>query len=100
MTDIDDRAVGIAWYREDDYLLLRTMFQDGDVLPARFADWLAKARTLEQRILNNGQAVEHVYIDPVSFPLWCESHGLAMNAMARTRFADDAVAQRHSVPPS
>lgn len=100
MTEHDEVAVGIAWYRETDYPILQSMFEDGQVLPANYQEWLVKAQAAEDQVRRAGQIVERVFIEPVSFPRWCESHGLSMDAKARTRFACEEARMRHGGTPS
>jgi hypothetical protein len=94
------KAVGIAWYRKEEYLVLRALFEDGQLLPETYDGWLAKATALEKKVRAGGQPVERVFIEPSTFPAWCASRGLALNTAARTRFAADAALDRHGRVPS
>ena len=39
------RAVGVVWYRQADWLRLRTLLPDASKLPDTYAEWLAARRT-------------------------------------------------------
>jgi len=40
------QAVGISWYRAEDYDRLKRIFSDGAKLPATFEEWHVKAQDL------------------------------------------------------
>ncbi len=85
----------MVWYREEHWATLKQMFDDGDLLPASFADWLARAEKMKADAESAGDAVIKVYIDPQTFPQWCASKGLPMNSEARSQLAIE-VAQAQS----
>ncbi len=88
-------AVGIAWYRREDYQRLKEMFTDGSKLPDTFDEWFRLARRTYRTLTASGLRVERAYIDPEVFPAWCKANGLKMNAKARTYYGN-AVARRAS----
>lgn len=89
------RAVGIAWFRPEDWGKLTKLFIDADVLPASYDEWLVKAEQLVHQLRAQGHIAEKVYIEPDEFTRWCASNGLDINANARTRFAGEAVARKY-----
>lgn len=80
-------AIGIAWYRQEDYDRLKAMFPDGDVLPDTFDSWRQKAQQLVLDLVGERILVKKAYIDPEMSPEWCRARGLAMDAQARTLYA-------------
>jgi hypothetical protein len=48
---------------------------------------------LYDKLTAAGHVVVKAYIDPDTFPKWCQAHGLEMNAKARTRFGNDCAAE-------
>lgn len=89
------RAVGIPWYRREDYARIRRTMRDGAKLPARYADWLRAAEATQKQIEGQGIVAERVYLDPRGFAEWCRARGLDIDADARMRFASAAVAERY-----
>src|SRR5690348_1955772 len=83
-------ALGIAWYRAEDYDRLKAMFVDGDELPDTYEEWLKKAREVVGVMTLDRQPVEKIWIDPIAFPKWCSEHGQKLDASARTRYAAEA----------
>lgn len=58
------RAVGIPWYRQEDWSALMSIFEDRHVLHDRFRDWRKAAEGLEKKLRQQGHIVERAYIDP------------------------------------
>lgn len=83
----------MVWYKEEDYDTLRSMFADGDQLPPTFEDWQQKAEEKAQGEAEGDQVVK-VYIDPETFPQWCELKKLPMDANSRSQLAIEIVQAR------
>lgn len=84
--------IGITWYHAQDYDRLKAMFPDGAKLPDTFESWLENARKVCDTLTDEGFALVKAYIDPETFPEWCRSRGMKMNAEARSKFANDYAA--------
>lgn len=82
-------ALGIAWYREEDYQTLLGIFTDAELLPATYREWLRRAEKLELKEKLAGRAVVRAYIDPHTFPDWCRERGLNVDAKGRMAFANE-----------
>ena len=89
------RAVGLVWYRREDYAKVRKIFADGHKLPATFDQWLKRAKRKMEKIQREGHVVVKVYIDPDTFPDWCREQGIRVDANARTIFAGIAAKAKH-----
>jgi hypothetical protein len=85
----------MVWYKEEDWQTLKEMFVDGDMLPKTYEDWLERAEEMRVKVQAQGDAVIKVYIDPQTFPKWCDEKGMEMNAEARSQLAIE-VAQAQS----
>jgi hypothetical protein len=85
----------MVWYREEHWETLVNLFTDADKLPKSYNDWHGRAVEMQERMQAEGHAVIKVYIDPETFPGWCESKGLSMDANARSQLAIE-VAQAQS----
>ncbi|HWA42876.1 MAG TPA: hypothetical protein VHA10_06670 [Hypericibacter adhaerens] len=89
------RAVGIPWYRGEDYLTLRSRMVDAASLPPVFDQWLSVAEELEQRLRHEGHVVERIFIDHDAFLEWCRKKNCGWDADARARYVEEIVARRH-----
>lgn len=95
MTQLPIRAVGIAWFRRENYAKARKLFKDGHKLSPTYDQWLKRAKRAEKELKAQGHIVEKAYIDPETFPAWCRARGLDINAEARIRFANEFVAGKY-----
>jgi hypothetical protein len=93
--DRQPEVQALVWYKEEHWSTLKEMFVDGDMLPASFSDWLKRAEQMKTDAEAAGDAVIKVYIDPDTFPQWCEAKGLPMNSEARSQLAIE-IAQARS----
>lgn len=85
----------MVWYREEHWETLKTLFTDADRLPRTYSDWLQRAEQMKDQVQAAGDIVIKVFIDPETFPAWCEKKGLPMDAEARSQLAIE-VAQSQS----
>jgi hypothetical protein len=90
------RAVGIPWYRREDWDALLALFVDAErLLPATYNKWLRRAEQAEKEFKRQGTIAERVYIDPIEFSLWCVDRGTDLDAAARMNFAAEAVDRKY-----
>lgn len=82
------RIGGLVWYRAEDYLTLKELFDDGHRLPDTFEDWLEQSSHTEAMLKSKGFKTVRAYIDPQEFPQWCRARGMEINAKARNEFAN------------
>ena len=82
------RAVGLSWWREEDYARVREIMVD-DVLPSTYAAWLQRAERQEREAQATGLTVIRIMAGPDDFLSWCRTAGLAPDAKARVAFAAD-----------
>jgi hypothetical protein len=88
-------ATGMAWYRLEDYSAILSIMTDSAKLPRTFHEWRMKAEKGEKDLRRDGHIVMRVFIDPKTFPDWCNSRGLNIDAQARIQFASLAVKETY-----
>ncbi len=89
------KVVGMAWYKPEHYDEVQRLSADGVMVIPTYQQWLDAAQELFNKIEREGHTVEKVYIEPDTFPSWCEERGLVMDSQARARFADEFVARKY-----
>ena len=89
------RAIGIPWYRREDYPRLLALFADAAALPRTWDEWHQRAEQLRGELEARGAIAERVMLDPDEFAGWCVLRGLRIDNDARKRFAAEAVAAKH-----
>ena len=88
------RAVGIPWYRREDYGRILDVMVDRHVLPDTFEEWRKKAGGLESHYRSQGVLTVRAVIDPGEFTAWCRARGLNVDAQGRMAFANEAAFAR------
>ncbi len=83
--------IGIPWCREEEYDAFRAIFEDAKDLPPDWKAFADAAQQAEEFHKQQGYIVKRVYIDPRTFPEWCQTQGYGVNAQARARFAERTV---------
>ena len=81
------QAIGIHWYKRENFNELVKLFDDGHKLHDTYPEWLASANSLRREIESKGIRVVCVDIDPESFSSWCKSEGRRLDADARSEYA-------------
>jgi len=84
------QIIGMVWYEREHYDAIRRVMADREKLPATFHEWLMKAETNEKNFRREGKIVVRAFINPETFPDWCRSRGLNIDAKARNLFAAEA----------
>lgn len=85
----------MVWYKEEHYLELLALFDDAELLPPTYQHWLARAEEKKTEVEAGGDQVIKVFIDPETFPEWCNSRNLPKDANSRSQLAIE-VAQARS----
>lgn len=85
----------MVWYKEEHYDTLLELFDDADQLPKSYQDWLLRAEEKKNEVEALGDQVLKVFIDPETFPEWCEKKQLPKDAASRSQLALE-VAQANS----
>lgn len=81
------QAVGMAWYKRENFARLMAVFEDRHKLHRTFDEWLRDAEIGRKAQEAKGVRVVCVDIDPDHFPRWCAAKGLGINAQARMNYA-------------
>lgn len=80
-------AVGMPWYRREDYPRIRAIMADADRLPVGFDEWEKKAEAFERDVKRGGKIVVRAIVDPDTFPAWCRERSLNVDTKGRSMFA-------------
>jgi hypothetical protein len=86
---IPSDAIGIPWYRRDDYAAILDIMEDRELLPRTFDAWQKGAEEAVRDLVPPGVPWYRAHIDPKNFRAWCMLRGLKFDARARGEFAAD-----------
>jgi hypothetical protein len=89
------RAMGLVWYRREDYPRILEIMMDAEKLPHTFDQWEKSITEYARKTEAKGKVViVRAVIDPDSFLEWCKGKGMLPNAQARIAFANEAAYQQ------
>ena len=86
-------AIGVAWYRPEQWETLRNVSVDKDKLEETHAEWLTEAERVVKRLRQQGFRVIKVDVEISDLMLWCESQKVPLDAEARTKYTAFKVQQ-------
>jgi len=82
----DETAVGVAWYRPEQWQRLREVSIDKDVLEETHAEWVQNAEKALQEMRRLGMDPVKVDVDVEELLQWCESQHIAVSGEARSTY--------------
>lgn len=85
----------MVWYKKEHYQELLEIFDDAELLPPTYQEWLPRAEEMKAQAEAQGDQVIKVFIDPATFPEWCEKRNQPKDANSRSQLAIE-VAQAQS----
>jgi hypothetical protein len=86
-------AIGVAWYRPEQWETLRNVSVDSDKLEETHAEWLTEAERVVKQLQQQGFRVIKVDVEISDLMLWCESQKIPLDAEARTKYTAFKVQQ-------
>jgi hypothetical protein len=80
-------AIGVAWYRPDQWETLRNVSVDRDKLENTYSEWLVEAERVVKQLQQRGLRVVKVDVEISELMLWCESQRIPLDGEARSNYA-------------
>ncbi len=90
----NDIKLGIAWYRKDQWQLLRSTACDAENIEDTYQEWLRSAEKAIKRFKKQGLKPVKVDLDVKEFNDWCEREGKIPNAGSRSEYAAELLRRR------
>jgi hypothetical protein len=84
-----DIRFGIAWYRENQWELLRSTAFDSENIEDTYQDWLESAEDSMEKLKRQGFEPVKVYLDVEDFNEWCGRKGRIRDAVSRSEYTAD-----------
>ena len=79
-------ALGIGWYRPEQWALLLAKSVDRDQLESTHAEWLEIAEEILEKMRAAGQNPVKIDIDVKEMITWCSKQSLPLDGNARSRY--------------
>jgi hypothetical protein len=89
--DKPSMVVGIAWYREDQYALLRALAVDTDSMAHTYEEWLTGVTKTMEDLRQQGIIGRRVDVDVKDLAAWCERQDRRLDGAARSAYAAEKV---------
>ena len=90
----EDIAVGVAWYTEEQWALVKASAADPSNLEPTYAEWVKMAEEALREIRRGVRHVEKIQIDAGELAAWCLVHGKPNDSSARAEFASHKTKER------
>ena len=89
-TQQPDVKVGIVWYTEDQWQLVKAAATDPERFEDSYADWVDMVEESTKSMLATGLLTHRVTVTASDLLAWCLAHGKENNASARAEFVSQA----------
>jgi len=87
--------VGVTWYTEDQWRLIRAASTDAERFEETYAEWVAMLEETTKNMLAAGIVTERIPVIASELLAWCLAHGKENNAAARSQFVSEQLSRRH-----
>ena len=89
MSSSPEVVLGIAWFRPDQWELLRSLSADPGVLEPTHAEWEKLARRTVRDLARQGILARKVDVDVHRLQAWCKAQERPLDASARAAYATE-----------
>jgi hypothetical protein len=79
-------SFGIAWYRREQWALLKSVATDSDEIEETYDEWLEFAQRYLKEVWESGIDILKVEIDVEELIQWCQTNNRAVDGEARSDF--------------
>jgi len=80
-------AIGVAWYRREQWSLLLSLIPDPEVFPKTYDEWLARATETLRQLSVDGMTAQKVDVDIKALMAWAAAEGRSPDGAARAEYA-------------
>jgi hypothetical protein len=80
MRSNNDKVIGIAWYRKEQWFILRQVVENPNDIEDTYEEWLKNANILKKELVDSGLAVEEVDVDMQDVINWCKKGNKTINS--------------------
>ena len=81
-----DKVIGIAWYKKEQWFILRQVIENPNDIENTYAEWLNNAINLRKTLIDSGLTVEEVEIDIQDVISWCKKDNKTINSKNITEY--------------
>jgi hypothetical protein len=86
---------GIAWFRRDQWSLLRSLAADPDKLEQSHSEWIRHAEKAIKTLKKQGVSARKVDVEVNALQRWCAEQGRPLDGAARAAYAAAHLRDEH-----
>jgi hypothetical protein len=86
MKSNSDKVIGIAWYKKEQWFILRQVIENPNDIENTYEEWLNNAINLKKTLIDSGLTVEEVEIDIQDVISWCKKDNKTINSKNITEY--------------
>ncbi len=86
-------VLGFAWYRPEQWSLLRELAADPQTLEPTHTEWVAEALKSMADLRATGADVRRIDVDVRELASWCRDRGRPLDGSARAAFVTEKLSQ-------
>ncbi len=87
--------IGIAWYTEEQWRLLKSVASDAESLDDTYESWRKNAESLVKEIERTGNDPVKVSIDVRKLVEWCREHNKPIDSESRSEYVAVLLRQKY-----
>lgn len=95
-----DLVIGVAWYRREEYELLRALSVDADSMDETYDEWLVSVTEAITGMREQGIVACKVEVEVRELVAWCAQRGRLLDGEARSTFAAEKAQTARSQRPA
>ena len=86
MKSNSDKVIGIAWYKKEQWFILKQVIENSNDIENTHEEWLNNAINLKKTLIDSGLTVEEVEIDIQDVISWCKKDNKIINSKNITEY--------------
>ena len=86
MKSNSDKIIGIAWYKKEQWFILRQVIENPNDIENTYEEWLNNAINLKKTVIDSGLTDEEVEIDIQDVISWCNKDNKTINSKNITEY--------------
>ena len=86
---------GIAWFRVDQWQLLRSLATDADELEETYEEWVMIAEKTIENLAREGVLARKIDVDVNELQTWCSAQQRLLDSSARAAYAAERLRELH-----
>lgn len=87
-----DALLGVVWYDEYEWALVKRSAEDPEVFENSYAEWLRMAEESFELVRRKFPGAVRVHVKAAELSSWCAAHGKPNSSDARTMFVSEKMA--------